>query len=45
MTGPLLSKKITYKTFLTVRWRLAILGRFEFLMAQILFEHFHFGSK
>ena len=45
MTGPLLSKKGTYKTFFTVRVRFAIIGRLAFLVSKIRLEHIRFGSK
>ena len=41
----LISEKIAYKTFFTVRIRLAILGRLAFLVAHIRLETFRFGSK
>jgi hypothetical protein len=43
MTGPLLSKKITYKTFFTFRNLLAIPAHFAFSDAQILLELLRFG--
>ena len=45
ITRPLLSKKITYNTFLTERCLLAILGPTAVLFAHTLLGHLHFGSK
>ena len=41
----LISEKKAYKTFFTVRMRLAILGRPAFLVAHIRLTTFRFGSK
>ena len=41
----LISEKIAYKTFFTIRIRLAILGRLAFLVAHIRLATFPFGSK
>ena len=41
----LISEKIAYKTFFTVRICLLILGRLEFLVAHIRLATFRFGSK
>ena len=45
ITGPLLSKKITYNTYLTVHCLLAILWGTTLLVAHTLLEHLPFGSK
>ena len=44
-SSTLISEKIAYKTFFTVRILLAILGRLAFLVAHIRLATFRFGSK
>ena len=41
----LISEKLAYKTFVTVRIRLAILGRLALLVTNIRLATFRFGSK